>query len=553
MSQEAFRHRMTTMSTGMDDGIYRRTGTPGLDTVPWERIAAAVCQRLASQGVDLSNRTWNKDAQAIEQMVMQQVTDLRQHLLGQASTTRDGHGLWDTEAGDPWVVWQALMDVLVDWKSADLAGDQAHALIAALARQATSMGQELVSLAFHDGVAECATRLATARRLAQLVRRGEPFLVIFTDLDQFKGINDTFGHGVGDLVLRTMAHRWSQLLRPGDHLGRWGGDEFLFVMPGNLTQDAVDSIRERLARTLQEPVSIAGCPAVRVSASFGYARCPDDGMTVEEVLEVADQRLYRAKHQEEDLHSLIAGNEDRIAPDLRPIEVHYQPILSFEMSVVERWEALVRYRTANGSLLEARDFLTTWPQSSVVAMDRYVLITVFKDLVQWQRHGHAICVAINPAPQSLGSADWQADLEALFQAHPEISRQRISVEISESDVFRDSGVLRQTIARLSSLGHPVSLDHFGTGSVALRELPRWHVTCIKIDPVVTMQWQRDDGRAVIQSVVGLSRPLGVQVVAEGVESLEQSQAVRNWGCHAGQGWWQTPAVPAHQVPSWIPK
>lgn len=542
------------MSYATDGGADRRSVATGLETVPWDQIVAAVRERLRAKGVEpVATRAWSEDLVTTEQLVSQQLLELRQHLLGQDDGARDGSGVWDMEIGDPWTIWLALVEVLLDSPALGIPVHQGQALIGEWARLATARGQELASLAFHDGVAGCANRRATARRLAYLVRRKKPFLVIFADLDHFKTINDIFGHGAGDVVLRTMAERWRQLLRPGDWLGRWGGDEFLLLIHDHLTRDAVDRIRYRLARTTEEPVAVEGCPAIAVSASFGSAWYPDDGTTAEAVLAVADQRLYRAKDQDAIPSSLTTASRDHRDPDLGPIEVHYQPILSFEAPVVERWEALVRYRTAAGRLLEARDFLRTWPHAAVATLDRYVLTTVFNDLLQWERQGHALSVAVNVAPQSLVSPDWQADLDRWHHAHPAIAPQRISIEIAESDAFRDSGDLWQAVARLSHLGHPVSLDHFGTGRVALGELPRWPVTSIKIDRLVTMRWQLDEGRAVIQSVVGLSRPLGVRVVAEGVESLAQSRAVRDWGCHAGQGWWQTSAVPAHRVPLWMPR
>lgn len=545
-----------------------REGTP-VTEVPWDSIRAGVMSRVgASDGQSYGNPRavggWRKTSR--EERAAAYLDRLQGSLRDRDGGLRRGESWGSGVSVERLEIWNSVIEVLVDSQRTQLLTiEQVRHVLQRMAFEAALTGQQMAEWAFRDIVAGCANRLATTRELHRLLREQTPFLVLYGDLDGFKHINDTWGHSAGDHVLKVVAQRWQGLMRPGDWLGRWGGDEFLLIVSAPLSPDRVAGVIERFGSTVQGPVSLPSNETMTVSASFGWATYPDDGITVDKILNLADQRLYEAKrHQpsagaKPDVRGTAFFYDTANAPqpvtalNLHGVEVYYQPILSLETPRVQRWEGLMRYRRGDGVLQPAGDVLSTVPRAQLPELDQAVLRQAYEDLLRWEEQGQVITISVNVDPESLLAPAWYQELEALGRAYPSINPVRIMVEVRENTQPLDTRGTLEALWALKRAGHPVALDNFGSGASPLLALSRLPISMVKIDPAITRRWQSDDGRVLIQSVVGLRRPMGFRVVAQGLETREQHEALRSWGCDAGQGWWQSPALPAQAVLSWAPQ
>lgn len=405
-----------------------------------------------------------------------------------------------------------------------------------------------------------ANRLATQRHLESLTRRRQPFAVLYLDLDGFKSVNDTYGHAAGDLVLETVAERWQRLMRDSDWLGRWGGDEFLVIIPDALAQEAIGRVGGRIREACRHPVILAGGRVVSLSVSYGYAIFPDEGANVTDLLELADQRLYAAKRfmaqgvpqTTIDVHVSRAW-ESRIERAIQEhrLEVHYQPVLDVGSRVPRLWEAFVRYRHRDQANLHLpSEFLAALAPEAVRDLDATVLRRVFADMAMWHHHGYHGSVAVNVDPLSLLSDDWGTILRALHEEFPTVVPGDIAFEIGEALIPADPRPIAIILQQLRRQGYHVVLDDYGSGMSPLARFHQVPAEVVKIDASVTRGWRTEEGRQMIEAVVGLSRPFGFRAVAEGVETREQWQALTAWGCHGGQGWLFSPAISAQGVAPW---
>lgn len=416
-------------------------------------------------------------------------------------------------------------------------------------------GNQFARLAFQDAVTGLPNRLATQRYVENLLEHGKSFVVFYLDMDGFKIVNDSYGHAAGDQVLRAVADRWKNLLRRTDWLGRWGGDEFLMVIPQTLSPDAILRFAVRIRQTSEDAITLGSFGGVNVSASCGYACFPEEGDSLETVLDRADRRLYRAKLSGLSAIPDIGDFGDwrqRIEEGLKEsrIEVYYQPIVHSKGTTAEQWEALARYRDTDGQLRLPTEFLASLAPDAVAMLDRAVMRQVFVDVAAWKQKGRRVRVSINIDPWDLLSEGWTDQLAALHEEFTEVHPEDISFEIRES--LTPFGIRRvvESLVYLSRSGYQVALDDFGSGVSSLNRLQELPISTIKIDASLIKNWEEDQGRILIQSVIGLSGPMGFRVVAEGIENASQRDALASWGCDTGQGWFYGAAMPAADVLAW---
>ncbi len=413
---------------------------------------------------------------------------------------------------------------------------------------------------FNDILTQTPNRLATQMQLDALIRVGQPFILLFADLNGFKLVNDTFGHNAGDQVLSVVAQRWRSLLRRKDWMGRWGGDEFVFLFSEESTQETVSAVITKLASVFDTSISIPTYGEAQISSSFGHAIYPEDGTTAAELLHHADQYLYEAKQSlctwvQSSTHrkKALSPWTDRIqqALDAGKLEVHYQPIVPLHGQKT-RWEALVRYRDHLGGLHYPHEFLAELQHKPILkSLDQHVLRQVFRDLNLWHLQGHPQEVSVNVTLRDIFDSDWLPFLQHLHEEYNFVLPTDITFEFRESMTVLDVERAISFLNRLREQGYGVSLDNFGTGFSSLTRLQRLPINTVKIDTSFTKQWQTDEGRTLIQAIIGLSRPMAFSVVAEGVETLEQRNALKDWGCDAIQGWVYSAAREAKEVPNWV--
>lgn len=413
---------------------------------------------------------------------------------------------------------------------------------------------------FNDILTQTPNRLATQMQLDAFIHAGQPFILLFADLNGFKLVNDTYGHNAGDQVLSIVAQRWRSVLRRKDWMGRWGGDEFVFLFPEESTQETVSAVIKKLVSVFDTPVSIPTYGEAEISSSFGYAIYPEDGATAAELLHHADQYLYEAKQSlltwvqfPTPRKKVLVSWIDRIqqALDSGNLEVHYQPIVPLHGQNT-RWEALVRYRDHLGSLHYPHEFLAELQQKSILkSLDQQVLRQVFRDLNLWHIQGHPQQVSVNVTLRNIFDRDWMPYLQHLHEEFTFVLPNDITFELRESMTVLDVERAITFLNQLREQGYKVSLDDFGTGFSSLTRLQRLPINTVKIDTSFIQQWHTDEGRTLIQAIIGLSRPMEFSVVAEGVETLEQRNALKDWGCDAIQGWVYSAAREAKDVPNWV--
>jgi diguanylate cyclase (GGDEF)-like protein len=383
------------------------------------------------------------------------------------------------------------------------------------------------------------------------------------DIDRFKEINDTLGHGVGDELLQLVGKRLTQITRPGDVIARLGGDEFA-VLVRNLDEprSALD-MAERVRSALLEPIRHDEF-AHELEASIGIALHPAHGNDFETLLQRADIAMYVAKERgvgvqvystEIDRHSKVRLGllaELRDALEQRELELHYQPKADLRTGDVVGVEALLRWNHPERGLLSPEEFLPLAEQTALMRhITKYVLDEALGQLSEWWHKGIRIHAAVNLSAPDLYDRGFAQILKESIEAH-DVPPRALLIEVTESVLMADPSRAASTLLSLAGLGVGVSLDDFGTGYSSLVHLKRLPVTEVKIDRsfVIRMDVNEDDA-AIVRSIIDLASALGLRTVAEGVETREAWDRLAVYGCDVAQGWYLAKAMPAVPVTDWL--
>ncbi len=371
--------------------------------------------------------------------------------------------------------------------------------------------------------------------------------VLFVDLDQFKVINDSLGHGVGDQLIQEVSSRLHDALRDDDVLARFGGDEFIVVLEG----EPVD-VAERLRRAIHPPV-IVGEHELFVTASIGYASNHELGMTPNDMLRDADAAMYRAKARGRDcVEAFEAGGHEtgvqalRTTGELRrgiergEIVPYYQPIIDLESGRALGFEVLARWLHPDRGLLPPSQFLPLAEETGLlIDLGARMLRDSMAQLAQWRAAGHSFAncsLSVNVGTRQLVDPNfYDTVVEALAQTG--IDAESLWLEITETALLADVKAATVALRELRSLGLHLSVDDFGTGYSSLTYLKRFPVEAIKIDRsfVAGLGIESEDS-TIVEAVVRLGQALGLNVVAEGIESPLQLARLRELGCDRGQGY-----------------
>lgn len=409
-----------------------------------------------------------------------------------------------------------------------------------------------------DSLTGIANRVATQIHLESLIRMGSPFTLISLDLSKFKSINDSYGHAAGDHVLRTVAERWHTLMRASDWLGRWGGDEFIVAIPARLSTEARHGFIQRIDEASQKPITLTSLSVVSVATSAGYADFPDDAGELEELMAVADRRLYSVKY-EENKKSIVSSNttaqrkwQTRIDKAIQTgqIEVYYQPIITQRGMRATHWEAFVRFRDKRGKLYGPPRFFNFLTADTISDLDRAVTQIVFQSLTLWHREELNYKISINLNPDALLTKGWFDYLECLHQKYSTVRSTDIIFEIRESLMTSSAFRILEALMILKRRGYQIALDNFGTGNSTLHRLQQLPISFVKLDSVLTREWQSSIGEVIIKAVVSLSKPMGFAVIAAGIETEAQNHAMQSWGCAGIQGWYYSRDMSVREVLRW---
>ena len=432
-------------------------------------------------------------------------------------------------------------------------------------------------LAMYDGLTGLANRQFFNDHLRNAVarskRHGTAFATIFVDLDRFKRINDTLGHGVGDILLREAATRLLGCVRETDEVAaaepdpsgsmvaRLGGDEFIVLLRDLLLPRDAVVVATRMIAALSTPFTIEGHELV-VTASLGIAMYPTDGETGEALIKAADSAMYAAKSNgrntfqfySEEMNSaafekLSFETQLRQGIESGQLVLHYQPKVDIRNGAMVGMEALVRWQHPKWGLVAPSRFIPLAEELGlIVQIGDQVLEMSCRQAKAWRDEGLGeVSVSVNLASPSFLKPTQAAEIAALLERH-QLRPQQLVIEATESMLMQSGGAAMNTLQALQKLGVQLSIDDFGTGYSSLTYLRRFPVDELKIDQsfVAEMTHNSDDA-AIVAAIVSLGRNMHRRIVAEGVETIAQARALRILGCDAMQGFLFSRPVPADEM------
>jgi diguanylate cyclase (GGDEF)-like protein len=394
------------------------------------------------------------------------------------------------------------------------------------------------------------------RLLSRAARDGTRVALLNLDLDHFKNVNDSLGHGMGDQLLTAVAQRLRSSTASHDVVVRMGGDEFVIV--ATLLPDAtvVDSIAERIRDALAVPLDIGGV-TLTVAPSIGISVYPEDGTDSEQLLKHADIALYNAKDRGRGNHQFYTPEMNarlrerlgleralRHALDNNELFVEYQPCFDLQSMRTVSLEALIRWRTADGTFIPPSRFIPLAEQSNlIVEIGEYVLRRVCLQLSEWQRERVPLVpVSVNISVRQIEMTPL-ASVVSGFAQELGIDASLLHFEITESAAMQNSPQHLGALQALRNLGSRILIDDFGTGYSSLSYLKHLPIDTLKIDRAFVRDMASDaNDAAIVRAIAGVAKSLGLMLVAEGIESAEQLDCLRKLGCECGQGFFFSPSV-----------
>jgi len=439
-------------------------------------------------------------------------------------------------------------------------------------RVAAEAMEKLEQAALHDALTGLANRPSFLEHLDNGLRRAArshtEVAVLFIDLDNFKMVNDSFGHAAGDELLKAVGARLQAAVRGMDVVARQGGDEFLILLSDlesrafrDLSSGrAAEVVASKVRGILREPFVVEGIE-IYVSASIGISLYPSDGADAETLLKHADVAMYSAKDTGRDgcarysdgtntaLEQIsVAGRLRKSVESGRGLVLHYQPLLNLESAEIVGVEALVRWRDGSRGLVPPDEFIPLAEQIGLIgSLSDWVIGEACRQASVWQDQGMDFYVSIN-VPPSYCEPTGMAHLAAAASAAG-IGLERIMIEVTESALAPGRrGSLEETLADMHRQGLKLAIDDFGTGYSSLGRLNQSWVNMLKIDrSFVQESTESEHARNIVASVVQLAHTLGLEPLAEGVETEEQRRFLIEHGCRYGQGFLFSRPLPTHEL------
>jgi diguanylate cyclase (GGDEF)-like protein len=455
-----------------------------------------------------------------------------------------------------------LLQTLVNHLSVWLENSQLeHSL-----EEVTTLKEQLKHQAFHDSLTGLANRDLFADRVEQAMARGSrstnPIAVLFLDLDDFKTINDSLGHTCGDDLLGAFAGRLQSCLRPGDAAARLGGDEFAVLLEGlSGTSDAV-TVAERIDAALLAPFELQG-KEVSIGSSIGIALSTPGRGTASDLLRNADVAMYAAKNRGKNRYEIFQPSmhvaaferlelkEDlQRAVERRELVLHYQPIVRLDTGRITGLEALVRWNHPRRGLVTPADFIPLAEETGLIhPLGRWVLNEACRQTRLWQARyprREPLTVNVNLSAKQLHSESLTDEIASALRRSGLLPR-TLTLEITES-VLLDRDVAMRQLVELRKIGVRVAIDDFGTGYSSLSYLNRFPIDILKVDRSFVRQvGTAPDKEILAHAVLDLTRTLGLEAVAEGIEQRRQGDRLLQLGCKFGQGYWYSKPLDAEQI------
>jgi len=433
------------------------------------------------------------------------------------------------------------------------------------------LSQEKINhLAYHDSLTDLPNRTLFQERMAEAFKltkeKGNKPVILFFDLDRFKVINDTLGHHVGDAMLLVLADRMKEILKPGETLARFSGDEFIWLIPHiHDKSEAADRARQ-IAEIINAPYNYNG-QELFVTASIGVSFYPDDGTDADTLIKHADTAMYQAKEKGGDrfefyhpdmnfrsLERLHLENHLRKALSQDQIMVHYQPLVDLTTGRIFGMEALVRWNHPQLGLISPQEFVPLAEETGVIIpIGHYVLHTACKDNKRWHDMGYKLSVAVNISMQQFQHSGLIRMIQETLE-ETGLDPEYLTLEITESVAMKNVTYVMNTIEELKRIGVRISIDDFGTGYSSLSYLKRFRVHTLKIDRSFIRDVTTDeDNAAIVTALIAMSQQMKMRSLAEGVETPEQLHFLREKGCNDVQGYICSRPVPANEFEALLSK
>ena len=472
------------------------------------------------------------------------------------------HSIPDTALGIR--LFNLSLIVLVTWMLLHmLAGDLRRTLLQlASEKQALLAAQQQVErLIQSDSLTGLPNRLLARDRLDQLLVQAQnserTVAVVLLDLDNFKTINDSLGHGSGDALLRGVAGRLRATLRDTDTVARMSGDEFLILLANMRSEEAIAAVIAKITRVFREPFAV-GDGSLPITASLGIAMAPRDGSDADALLSNADLALRQAKEAGRNTYCFFnAGMNASVAEQLRiatglrhaldhgQLQVYYQPQFDLRSGRVTGAEALLRWRHPELGQIPPNEFIPIAERSGLInEIGGWVLRRACADARRWRDLGLGeLTVAVNVSPLQLRQDAIETDICSALAAAG-LDPGALELELTESLLVLDTPLLSELLQRLGRSGVQITIDDFGTGYSNLGYLRRFAVQRLKIDRSFVHRMRsnpHDEG--LVRAIIEMAHCLELGVVAEGVEDIDELQALQALGCECGQGFHWSPAVP----------
>ena len=408
--------------------------------------------------------------------------------------------------------------------------------------------------AFHDTLTHLPNRALFMDRLEQTLEQGKreqnhAFAVFFLDFDRFKVVNDSLGHAAGDALLVAIGERLRESLRPGDTVARLGGDEFTLLALGVKGEAEALDLAQRLKELFVKPFCVEG-RELHINASVGIVLSELGYSRAADILRDADIAMYRAKALGRGEHALFDAamreharsimtleSELRGALHKGELEVHYQPVISTQGGTLTGFEALVRWRHPKRGLVSPAEFIPVAEDTGLINnIGRFVLFSACRQVALWQRQtGHPLTVNVNVSSQEFAQPGFVERIKEVLQ-ETGLPAPCLRLELTESLLMDGSPEVKETLSKLRALGVGLQIDDFGTGYSSLSYLQRFSADAIKIDRSFIHKLAQPESIELVKTIVTMAHNLGMQVVAEGVETEEQRKALTVLGCEYLQGY-----------------
>ena len=420
--------------------------------------------------------------------------------------------------------------------------------------------ERIAHLAHYDALTDLPNRVLMRGHLEQRVAelaQGKPFAILYIDIDEFKGVNDSFGHEIGDELLRHVAARLRSCVGPQDLVARLGGDEFAIVKAEACDRGQLTTLAEQILHSLRMPAHCKG-QEVPVEASIGIAIAPDDGLGLEDLFRNADLAMYAAKSDGRRTYRFFAAELDarlkarrQMELDLRQalargqLEIHYQPLVDLATDTVAGCEALLRWYHPERGMISPADFIPVAEDTGLInEIGDWVLKRACAEAAGWPGH---IRLAVNVSPVQFRSKTLALRVATALK-ESSLAPDRLELEITEAVLIRDDDEALVILHQLRDLGVRIALDDFGTGYSSLSYLRRFPFDKIKIDRSFVSDIGDADGSSmIVEAVVNMASACRMSTTAEGVETEKQREILRGLGCSEMQGYLFSPAVPASKL------